>query len=195
VSPTPGSHESTGTRLRLVPTLDDCAPVLTLTVGDTVVYASHGIGCIEARLGGDEDVRAQVVLTFESGLRVTLPVARARSALRLPSGELELEDVRQTLRSSSGPRIEPWAKRFRTMRDKVAAGEATSLAEVVRDGLTRERELAERAGDRPNVATSEHGLYLQARKLLGAEIAFSRGTDAAEADVWIVEQFDGQARI
>ena len=193
MSPTPGSHESTGTRLRLVPTLDDCAPVLTLTVGDTVVYASHGIGCIEARLGGDEDVRAQVVLTFESGLRVTLPVARARSALRLPSGELELEDVRQTLRSSSGPRIEPWAKRFRTMRDKVAAGEATSLAEVVRDGLTRERELAERAGDRANVATSERGLYLQARKLLGAEIAFSRGTDAAEADVWIVEQFDGQA--
>jgi len=193
VSPTQGSHESAGTRLRLVPTLDDCAPVLTLTVGDTVVYASHGIGCIEARLGGDEDVRAQVVLTFESGLRVTLPVARARSALRLPSGELELEDVRQTLRSSSGPRIEPWAKRFRTMRDKVAAGEATSLAEVVRDGLTRERELAERAGDRANVATSERGLYLQARKLLGAEIAFSRGTDAAEADVWIVEQFDGQA--
>jgi RNA polymerase-interacting CarD/CdnL/TRCF family regulator len=124
---------------------------------------------------------------------VTLPVARARGALRLPSGELELEDVGRTLRSSPGPRIEPWAKRFRAMRDKVAAGSVTALAEVVRDGLGRERELAERAGDRATVATSERSLYLQARKLLACEIAFARGTDAAEADVWIVEQFDGPA--
>jgi RNA polymerase-interacting CarD/CdnL/TRCF family regulator len=180
--------------LRLVPPLDDCAPALDLAVGDIVVYASHGIGCVEARLGGDEDLRALVVLTFASGLRVTLPVARARGVLRLPSSKPELEGVRRTLRSSTGPRIEPWAKRFRSMRDKLAAGEVTGLAEVVRDGLGRERELADCAGDRATAATSERGLYLQARKLLAAEIAFARGTDAAEADAWIVEQSDGQAQ-
>ena len=190
---TPGADDSARTHLRLVPSLDECTPSLDLAVGDIVVYASHGIGCVEARLGGDEDLRAQVVLTFESGLRVTLPVARARGALRLPSSELELDGVQRTLRSSPGPRIEPWAKRFRSMREKVAAGEVTGLAEVVRDGLGRERELAGRTGDRATVATSERGLYLQARKLLAAEIAFARGTDDEEADVWIVEQFDGQA--
>jgi RNA polymerase-interacting CarD/CdnL/TRCF family regulator len=44
------------------------------------------------------------------------------------------------------------------------------------------------------VATSERGLYLQARKLLAAEIAFASGTDPAEADAWIVEQFDAQTQ-
>ena len=192
--PTPGSDDSARTHLRLLPPLDDSAPMLALAVGDIVVYASHGVGCVEARLGGDDDLQGLVVLTLESGLRVTLPLARALIALRRPSGELELEDVRQTLRSSPGVRIEPWSRRFRSMRDKVAAGEVTGLAEVVRDGLGRERELAARAGGRATVATSERGLYLQARKLLAAEIAFASGTDPEDADAWIVEQFDAQTQ-
>jgi RNA polymerase-interacting CarD/CdnL/TRCF family regulator len=179
--------------LRLVPALDDCAPVLNLAVGDVVVYASHGIGCVEARLGGGGDSRQLVVLTFESGLRVTLPVARARDALRPLSGEVELEDVRRTLRANPAPRVGSWASRFRLMRDKVAAGEVTGLAEIVRDGMERERQLVVAAGGRANTAPSERGLYLQARKLLAAEIAVARGIDAADADIWIVEQIDGQA--
>jgi RNA polymerase-interacting CarD/CdnL/TRCF family regulator len=179
--------------LRLVPPLDDCAPALNLAVGDVVVYASHGIGCVEARLGDGEDTRELVVVAFDSGLKVTLPVARARGALRLPSGERDLEDVRRTLRANPAPRIEPWARRFRLLRDKVAAGEVTGLAEVVRDGLGRERQLAVGVGGRAAPGSSERGLYLQARQLLAAEIAFARGIDVAEADVWIVEQADGQA--
>jgi hypothetical protein len=31
---------------------------------------------------------------------------------------------------------------------------------------------------------------VQARKLLAAEIAFARGIDSLQADVWIVEQID-----
>src|SRR4029077_18405028 len=38
--------------LRLVPPPGDCAPVLRLAVGDVVVYASHGIACVEARQAG-----------------------------------------------------------------------------------------------------------------------------------------------
>jgi RNA polymerase-interacting CarD/CdnL/TRCF family regulator len=179
--------------LRLVPPLDECAPVLDLAVGDVVVYASHGIGCVEARLGGRDDLREVVVLTFQSGLKVTLPVARARGALRAPSGEVELEDVRRTLRADPTPRIEPWARRFRSMRDKVVAGEVTGLAEVVRDAVGRERQLVVGSNTRgAGASSSEHGLYLRARSLLAAEIAFARGIDAAEANVWIVEQIDEQ---
>jgi RNA polymerase-interacting CarD/CdnL/TRCF family regulator len=75
------------------------------------------------------------------------------------------------------------------MREKVTVGNAIGLAEVVRDGLQRERQLS---GGRAVAGASERGLYLQARKLLAAEIAFARGIDAAEADVWIVEQIDEQ---
>jgi RNA polymerase-interacting CarD/CdnL/TRCF family regulator len=180
--------------LPLTSPLDDFAPVLNLAVGDVVVYASHGIGCVEARRAGGGDLPEAIVLVFESGLRVTLPVARARGTLRSPSGETELEDVRQTLCAEPASRIEPWSRRFRSMREKVTAGEATGLAEVVRDGLHRDQQLAVSGGGRTAGASSERGLYLQARKLLAAEIAFTRGIDAVEADVWIVEQFDEHAQ-
>jgi len=181
------------THVRLTPPLDACVPALDLAVGDVVVYASHGIGCVEARQAGAADLPEAVVLVFESGLRVTLPVARARGALRSLSGEIELEEVRRTLRADPAPSAEGWSRRFRSMREKVAAGHVTGLAEIVRDGLRRERQLAVGAGGRAAAAPSERGLYLQARKLLAAEIASARGIDAVEADVWIVEQVDRHA--
>ena len=183
---------STGARLRLVPPPEDCEPELNLAVGDIVVYASHGIGCIEARLSGDEDRRDLVVIAFESGLKVTLPVARAHGSLRRPSGEPEFAHVRRILGEAPGPRLEPWTKRLRSMQDRVNGGEVARLAEVVRDGLGREREQPARAGALK--ASSERGLYLQARKLLAAEIAFARGIDAADADAWIVEQTEAQVQ-
>ena len=173
--------------LRLVPSPADG---LELEVGDVVVYASHGLGCVEARLDSGEDPRGLVVLVFESGLKVTLTIARGLGSLRAPAGELELDDVQRTLRADASPRLEPWSKRFRSMQDKVAAGQITGLAEVVRDGLERERQLAA-AGNRAAAAgVSERTLYLQARKLLAAEIAYVRDMDAEQADLWIVEQAD-----
>jgi CarD family transcriptional regulator len=164
--------------------------VLNLAVGDVVVYASHGIGYVEARAPREGEAPEAVVVVFESGLRVTLPIARAHGALRAPSSEVELDDVRRTLGADSVPGTEPWSRRFRTNRDKVNAGEVTGLAEVVRDGVQRERRLAGRAGGRGAAATTERALYVQARKLLAAEIAFARGIDSLQADVWIVEQID-----
>ena len=80
--------------------------MLTLAVGDVVVYASHGIARVEARRAGAGDLPETIVLVCESGLRVTLPLARARHALRSPSGELELEDVRRALRAEAPLGIE-----------------------------------------------------------------------------------------
>jgi RNA polymerase-interacting CarD/CdnL/TRCF family regulator len=180
--------------LRLAPPSDDPAPALVLAVGDVVVYASHGIGRVEERRVGAGDLPETVVLAFESGLKVTLPVARARATLRPVCGELELEDVRQTLHADASPGVEPWSRRFRSMQEKVTAGRVTGLAEVVRDGLQRERRLAVGAGGGATAAPSERHLYLQARKLLGAEVARARGIDAMQADAWIVEQVCDHAR-
>ena len=179
--------------LRLVPPLDDLALELRLAVGDVVVYACHGIGCVEARCDSGGGPPETVVLLFESGLKVTLPVALARGALRPLSSELEVERVRRTLSADASPCIESWSRRFRSIRDKVTAGRATELAEVVRDGLHRERQLAAGATGR-TAAPSERHLYLHARKLLAAEIACARGIDAVEADAWIVEQIGEPTR-
>jgi RNA polymerase-interacting CarD/CdnL/TRCF family regulator len=165
---------------------------LSLAVGEAVVYASHGIGRVESKRPGDGTLPGTVALVFESGMRVILPLARAFDALRPLSGERELEDVQRTLRAEAPPAVEPWSRRYRVTREKVATGQVTDLAAVVREGLQRERVAAGASGR--TTAPSGRQLYMQARTLLAAEIALCRGIDAAEADAWIVEQVAEQAK-
>jgi len=180
-------------RTRLRPVSPDGSPAaLRLKAGDLVVYGSHGIGRVEPPPSGVGAPRDTISLVFESGLRVTLSRARAPDALRSLSSERELEDVRDTLGADMPPSIEPWARRRRSMQDKIAAGRATGLAEIVRDGVQSER-LASATKGRL-AAPSERELYQRARALLAAEIAASRGIDVAEADAWIVEQVGGVGR-
>lgn len=184
--PTPAGAERAHLHL-LPPPLGQQSPALTLAVGDLVVYASHGIGRVEARRPGAGELPETVALVFESGLRVTLPLSRALDALRPPSSELELEDVRRTLRADAPPPVEPWSRRYRAAREKVVAGEVTALAEVVRDELQREQRRVAGASGRPS-APSDRQLFVQARKLLAAEVALCRGIEVAAADAWIVDQ-------
>jgi len=187
-----GVESSTRVQLRLAPPLGDNTPApLGLSVGDLAVYASHGVGRVESAQPSQEDLSETLTLVFESGLKVTLPAARARDALRPLSGPEELEEVRRTLSADVSPTNEPWSSRHRTLRQTVAAGTILGLAEVVRNGVQREWTLAAGTGGRPP-APSERELYLKARQLLASEIAACRGIDAAAADAWIVQQISGE---
>jgi len=158
-----------------------------LAVGDLVVYASHGIGRVESRKdrGGNGGI---LVLVFENGLKVTLPLDRARSTLRALSGEEELEAVQRTLGSDAPPTSEHWSRRHRNSQAKLVGGSVGGLAEIVRDGAQRERERA-KGGTVP--VTNQ--LYRTARKLLIAEVAVARGIDPDAADAWIIQQTDTDA--
>jgi len=160
---------------------------MPMEVGDVFVYRSHGIGRVECRGTDGGSLSETITLSFESGLRVTLPVPHACEALRPLASELELDVVQRTLHTQSLPTTEPWSRRFRASREKVSSGEVIELAEVVRDGLQRERRLAASAKG-GHSAMSDRQLYLQARKLLAAEIASCRGVDIDDADAWIAEQ-------
>ena len=153
-----------------------------LAVGDLVVYASHGIGRVESREdhGGSEGI---LVLVFDNGLKVTLPLDRARSTLRALSGEEELEAVQRTLGSDSPPTPEHWSRRHRNSQAKLVGGTVGGLAEIVRDGAQRERERA-----KGGTAPVTNQLYRTARKLLIAEVAVARGIEPDAADAWIVQQ-------
>jgi RNA polymerase-interacting CarD/CdnL/TRCF family regulator len=156
---------------------------LRLAVGDVVVYASHGIGRIESTHDAEGPEPAKIVLLLESRLRVTLPLAQAREALRSLAGEQELEDVRLTLRANVATSAEPWPRRRRFAQEKLAAGDIGGLAEIVRDGLQRERRLSTTSSKPiPNE------LFRQARRLLTAEIAQCRGIEPEAADAWILRQ-------
>jgi RNA polymerase-interacting CarD/CdnL/TRCF family regulator len=57
------------------------------------------------------------------------------------------------------------------------------LAEIVRDGLERERRLTTKSGK-----PLANELFRRARKLLTAEIAAARGIEPEAADAWILQQ-------
>ena len=155
---------------------------MRLAVGDLVVYASHGIGRIESRQPQDGQSET-LILVFENGLKVTLPLNRARDTLRSLSGEPELKDVQRTLRTDTPAAVEPWSRRHRASQAKLAGGRVSGLAEIVRDGVHRERRRV-KGGPAP----VENQLYRQARKLLVAEVAAARGIGPDAADAWIVRQ-------
>jgi CarD family transcriptional regulator, regulator of rRNA transcription len=162
---------------------NDARTALRLAVGDRVVYASHGIGRVESRERHHSDGE-MVVLVFENGLKVTLPLDRAQNALRSLSGEPELEAVQLTLGGDSpSTTLEHWSRRHRNAQAKFASGSVSGLAEIVRDGAHRER-----ARVKAGVAPIRNQLYRQARKLLVAEVAAARGIEPDAADAWIGEQ-------
>jgi RNA polymerase-interacting CarD/CdnL/TRCF family regulator len=162
---------------------------LRFAVDDLVVYASHGIGRVESTGGNEGTPRGTIVVQLESGLKVTLPLARAREALRCLSGEPELEEVRRTLRAEVAAPAEHWSRRRRYAQEKLTAGEIGGLAEIVRDGLRRERRLTT-TSSKPLA----NELFRRARKLLTAEVAACRGIEPEDADAWVVQQaLAGQA--
>ena len=167
---------------------NDARTALRLAVGDLVVYASHGIGRVESR----EDHRGHgemLVLVFENGLRVTLPIERAQNALRSVSGEPELEEVQRTLGGDSPPAaLEHWSRRHRNAQAKLVGGSVSGLAEIVRDGAHRER-----ARLKGGTAPIRNQLYRTARKLLVAEVAAARGIELDAADAWIGLQISGDS--
>jgi CarD family transcriptional regulator len=168
------------------PTSDQHASLLRLTVGDLIVYGFHGVGLIAASEGGKG--KATIVIEFTSGLRVTLPVTRARERLRALSNESDLARVVQILGADESS-IEPqWSKRFRATQEKITAGRVTGLAEVVRDGAHRERRQTIRSGSTQSPAERE--LYARARRLLAEEVGAARGIDVLAADNWIAEQIE-----
>lgn len=156
---------------------------LRFAVGDAVVYASHGIGRVESAHDAEGTQPATIVLDLESGLKVTLPLVRAKETLRSLSGEPELEGVRLTLAADVVPSVEHSSRRRRFAQEKLAAGEIDGLAEIVRDGLQRERRLTTGSGK-----PMANELFRQARQLLTAEIAACRGIEQEEADSWVLEQ-------
>jgi CarD family transcriptional regulator len=156
-----------------------------MSVGDTVVYAAHGIGRIAAReqkrVGGTE--RDCFVVDLAAGLRVTLPLEDAAERLRAVVDERELEDVRTTLALPPAARDEPWTKRIKESKAKLAAGRATGLAEIVRDG-----ERLERAAGGTRLSHGESHVYRRARALLVGEVSSARGVGEDEAEAWIEAQ-------
>ena len=156
-----------------------------IRVGDTVVYAAHGVGRVVAlgQLSVGEKEQDGVVVDLAAGLRVTLSLDDAAGRLRPVADGAELESVSETLGAGSSHRDGSWTKRIKESKAKLASGRPADLAEVVRDGARHEQSAV---GAR--LSHGERSVYLQARELLVREICWARGVDAEEAEAWIAAQ-------
>jgi CarD family transcriptional regulator len=156
---------------------------LPVAVGDTVVYAAHGVGRVVAReqtrVGGIE--RDCVVVDLDAGLRVTLSLQEAAERLRPLAGETELDDVGRTLASEPDGHDAVWTRRIKESKAKLARGRAADLAEIVRDGRPLDRE-------RSRLSQGERRVYLHARELLVHELCAARGLEEEDAQAWIDAQ-------
>jgi CarD family transcriptional regulator len=164
-----------------------------LAVGTVVAYPPHGVGRVSARqkrivLGEEQEV---VVIDLAEGLSVSLPLERARALLRPLATEADLERVGQALREDEPLSEEIWATRLKEMQEKLRRGDLLELAQIVRDGVRRERSTAKGASAR--LSTSERALCAKARELLLAEISLVRGLDQASANAWIDDQLTRSA--
>jgi CarD family transcriptional regulator len=153
------------------------------------VYSSYGVGCVAARerrlvLGAEQEI---VVLEFADGLMISLPIERARERLRVLASEADIRQVRETLRQEPVVSDGPWLSRRRAARAKLTGGDPLGLAEIVRDGASRERPLTAK-GTKTQLPPGERDVFVKARQLLSTEIAQARGLAAAQADEWIDDQ-------
>jgi CarD family transcriptional regulator len=160
-----------------------------LAVGTVVAYPPHGVGRVAGRerkvvLGVEQET---VAIDLADGLCVTLPLTRARELVRPLVDEAGLRRVRDTLREDGELTEEIWSKRLKQAQEKLRTGDPLELAEIVRDGVRRDRALTAN-GTRSKLSVSERALCTKARELLSGEIRVVRGVDQATADAWIDEQ-------
>jgi CarD family transcriptional regulator, regulator of rRNA transcription len=157
-----------------------------LAVGDIVVYRSHGAGPVTAReskvvLGARQEV---IALALAGGLRVELPLERARELLRPLANESELARVREALGSDRIVSGGTWLKRQKESLAKLSDGDPIGLAHIIRDGVHREAARSAK-GAKSRLSPWEREIVTKARRLLSTEIAFARNVEPEEANSWI----------
>ena len=128
---------------------------MRLAVGDSVVYRNHGVGRVAGRekqvvLGEKQEV---VVVAFDDGLTITLPVELAQAQLRPLVTDTDLRLVGKALRGEVPLSGGNWLSRRRETLEKLAEGTPVALAQIVSEGAQRERlQLAQ--GRKPPLASN-----------------------------------------
>jgi CarD family transcriptional regulator len=154
---------------------------LAFKAGETVVYASHGVGRVTAL--EEQEVagfKLQVFVIFfeKDKMTVRVPIARAASSgLRKIVEPAVIEKVLEVLAGRARAKRGMWARRGQEYESKINSGDLMMLAEVLRD-LYRSPEQTE-------PSYSERQLYESALETLAREISVVHGISLTEAQTLI----------
>ena len=158
----------------------------TFSVGDDVVYPSHGVGKItgeEVEIIGGQEISLYVISFVNDKMILRVPISRAlKAGLRHLSTANEFDDIMRILRSKAKIAKGMWSKRAQEYESKINSGILTSIAEVVRD--------LHKNVDDPNRSYSERLIYESAIDRLSAEYSAVIRLDKLETKNKIIEILD-----
>lgn len=150
----------------------------SFNVGDTVVYASHGVGKItgvETQTVAGFEMKMYVIYFEKDKMVLRVPVGRAEKAdLRRLSSSNELNKAIEVFRGKSKiSKNIMWSKRAQEYENKINSGDIVLIAEVLRD--------LHRNVEDPNRSYSERMIYESALERFTREYAAAVGLKPSEA--------------
>lgn len=153
------------------------------SVGDDVVYPSHGVGKItaeELEVIAGQEMRLYVISFINDKMILRVPISRAiKTGLRHLSPANEFESIMDILKSKARAAKGMWSKRAQEYESKINSGILSAIAEVLRD-------LHKNAED-PNRSYSERLIYESALDRLATEYSAAVSTSKEEISKKIVE--------
>lgn len=159
-------------------------PQKPFTVGEHVVYPSHGVGQIvgyETQEIADEKVELMVICFDKDRMILRIPIGKAKaSGLRALSSSKEMQKALESLKIKTKARRTMWSRRAQEYENKINSGDPTSIAEVIRDLY--------RSAAQPDQSYSERQIYQAAVDRFARELAAIENIDEHSA-VNKVEQF------
>ena len=150
---------------------------LQYSVGDFIVYPSHGVGEITAIQTfeiAEEKLEMYNVIFDKEKMTLKIPTIKAKEiGIRKVSSRNEMKKTLEILKSKAKIRRTMWSRRAQEYEAKINSGILTELTEVVRDLF--------RNSNQPEQSYSERQLYESARDRLAREVAIVEKTDDIKA--------------
>ena len=154
-------------------------------VGDKVVHPSHGAGVIsgiESRslMPNTPNDYYVINLMTQGSRKVLVPISNANGiGLRSAMGRSRTSEVLEVLKGRPGSLSDNFTERQAHMSQQIKTGNASDLAELVRNLYSR--------GLKKKLSATDQEYYTRARDMLAGEIALSEGC-GAEVTAQRIEQ-------
>ena len=146
---------------------------LQYSVGDFIVYPSHGVGeitDIQTFEIAEEKLEMYNVIFDKEKMTLKIPTIKAKEiGIRKISSRNEMKKTLEILKSKAKIRRTMWSRRAQEYEAKINSGILIELTEVVRDLF--------RNSSQPEQSYSERQLYESARDRLAREVAVVEKTD------------------
>ena len=150
---------------------------IEFSVGDYIVYPSHGVGRIvgrETQEIGEYALKVFVISFEKDKMTLRVPVNKAPvSGMRALSSRAEMKLALTALKGRARVKRTMWSRRAQEYEAKINSGDPIQIAEVVRD--------LHRNEDQPDQSYSERQMYQAALDRFSRELAAVETTTPEES--------------